>query len=321
MHTKILHHFWSDEKIEDTAPETKLAALWLMTQSGLTVFGYGKFTLTRFHNETGLSRDALGMAFDALPRIFERVGENGYWIRTYIRHQFGGGPTLLANTISKAIVRGVQALGIPMLSARVQVEYPVLIPLFAKPPSPMPIPSPQGGVREEKEKEKEKNQGECEGERVIGASEAGVSLIWSRVCAIFGRKPGIFAPNDVEHALAKVSVSSAELDLLAAFVPAALSTEESIEKWHPRETADRLALNLAAELDKARRWARETGWKPAKAEPVSLEPEPENWQKKHAGRWPEAVVPESWEKMPGWARKELICSETTTQKPPPHENQ
>jgi len=143
-------------------------------------------------------------------------------------------------------------------------------------------------------------------------TEVGPELVWRRICAIFGRTPGLIPPDDVKNALATVERTGAELDLLAAFVPAALSTEDSIEKWHPRETADRLALNLCAELDKARRWARETGWKPPSARPVSIEPEPENWKKEHAGRWPEAAVPESWEKVPGWARKELICS----QKPP-----
>ncbi len=141
--------------------------------------------------------------------------------------------------------------------------------------------------------------------------ERSPAWVWQRIGAIFGRQKSGEPPYAVAAALSAVALPTfAELDLLAAFMAAALADEASREKWHPRETASALAQNLADELDKARRWQRETGWK-ASGAPAGIEPEPVDWREKHAERWPDAPVPDSWSQTPAFARKELTRPQKT----------
>ena len=104
MDTKISSEFWSHRDIEDASSEVKLAALWLLTHSRLTLCGYAEVTEKRFVFETSLPAEVLARAYLALPETFLRCGK-GYLIPSFIARQFGSGNSLARSHMSTAIVK------------------------------------------------------------------------------------------------------------------------------------------------------------------------------------------------------------------------
>jgi hypothetical protein len=108
MDTKISPEFWSHRDIENASPEVKLAALWLLTHSRLTLCGYAEVTEKRFAFETGLPGEVLPRAIEALPETFVRVGK-GYFVPSFIARQFGSGSPLAKSHMSAAIVKELRS--------------------------------------------------------------------------------------------------------------------------------------------------------------------------------------------------------------------
>lgn len=125
MNVKISPEFWSDPGIELLSSEAKLATLWMLTNPRLNFVGFAEISEKRFTFETGLDVKALTEVFEALPKSFRRDAR-GYWIRAFIRRQFGQGESLLRNNFCKPLVRDLKALASPSVVLWVLDEYPEL---------------------------------------------------------------------------------------------------------------------------------------------------------------------------------------------------
>lgn len=115
--------FWSDPEIEAAAPEVKLAALWLITNSQTSLLGVCGASLSRFRFETGLGEEALQSALEALPRSLMRIG-SAVFVRNYIRHQFGTGEKLMKNNFFVALKSLFLSIKDEVMSAAILKEYP-----------------------------------------------------------------------------------------------------------------------------------------------------------------------------------------------------
>lgn len=83
MNVIISPAFWSDPDIEEMSPELKLAALWMLTNSRTTLFGYVEVSPKRFEFETGTPYQALEDLCKAHPGGFVKCGA-GVWARNFI---------------------------------------------------------------------------------------------------------------------------------------------------------------------------------------------------------------------------------------------
>lgn len=125
MNVKISPDFWTDPEMEDISPNARYAVLWLLTNPRVNLLGYAEIGRKRFVFETGLAIEALDGAFEALPRAFVRRGD-AYWVRGFIRHQFGRGDALVKNNMGRAIGRELEGLGRAWVVEEVLREYPEL---------------------------------------------------------------------------------------------------------------------------------------------------------------------------------------------------
>lgn len=115
--------FWSDPEIEAAAPEVKLAALWLITNSRTSLLGICGASPLRFQFETGLAPQVLEDTIKALPRAFKRFG-GLVFVVNYIRHQFGIGEKLTKNNFFVGLKSLFLAVKDAELSAFILEEYP-----------------------------------------------------------------------------------------------------------------------------------------------------------------------------------------------------
>jgi hypothetical protein len=172
MQTKIHSDFWSDPDIEAQPGEVKYAALWLMTNERVNLLGCAEVTGKKFAYDTGLPVEALRRAIEALPKTFVALGKgfNNYWIRNYIRRQFGEGDSLLRNNLFKPLARAWQGLRDPVLKEQILKEYPEFECCL-----PAPVEgSPYQGLQDfpkDKEKEKEQEQEKAKAQDGGGAGE------------------------------------------------------------------------------------------------------------------------------------------------------
>lgn len=129
MIVRISPSFWSDPDIEEMPPELKLAALWMLTNSRTTLFGYVEVSPRRFLFETGTPYEGLDALCKAHPKGFVKCGA-GYWIRNFISYQMGSGDKLVANNFCKGLVRSLRAYqGLPVFE-KVLSAYPELSVFF-----------------------------------------------------------------------------------------------------------------------------------------------------------------------------------------------
>lgn len=126
MNPYIYPSIWNDPDFEPLSAAQKLTVFWLFTNSRVNVLGYAETSPRRFAFETGLELEALAKTFEALPKTFRRDGENAYWVRSYIRRQFGCGLPLLRNNFCRTILRELKASSSPSLALWVLDEYPEL---------------------------------------------------------------------------------------------------------------------------------------------------------------------------------------------------
>lgn len=123
MKPMIDQSFWSDPDIETAKAGTKLAALWMITNSQTSLLGICNATAQRFSFETGLPANALTNAIEALPRAFKRFG-SVVFIRNYIRHQFGIGEKLTKNNFFISLKSLFLAVKDEELKEFIAAEYP-----------------------------------------------------------------------------------------------------------------------------------------------------------------------------------------------------
>lgn len=144
MDAKITSDFWGDTAIEALDRDQKLAALYAITCERTTTFGFLEVTAKRFTFDTGCPYEALASLPQAHPKGFKALG-NGIWIRRFIAHQIGTGSKLVANLMSKAVLKELRAYEALPVFDEVLAEYPELREryevLFIQSPE-LPLASP-----------------------------------------------------------------------------------------------------------------------------------------------------------------------------------
>ena len=170
MKPLINQAFWSHPDIEASASESKLAALWIITNSQTSLLGICTATPGRFAFETGLPAETLAAVLQALPGIFLRFG-HAIFIRGYIRHQFGIGEKLARNKFFLSLRSQFAAVKDAELREAIAAEYPELPRLLHSSPS-KGLPTPPQGLTKPKDGKDGKEREEKEGEEQPGQSEA-----------------------------------------------------------------------------------------------------------------------------------------------------
>jgi hypothetical protein len=172
MDTKISSSFWSHPDIEQATPEIRLAACWLLTNDRLSHCGYAQVSENRFAFETGLPRETLARAFEALPDTFVRTAK-GYWIPSFIRHQFGSGNSLARSNMRVPIGKAVAACPLEIIE-KVRTSYPELSALIASFVSTENPPSfealTEGSQRDAQAQEKRREEKSREEQRRVEKS-------------------------------------------------------------------------------------------------------------------------------------------------------
>lgn len=125
MKTFISERFWSDPLVEELGPDEKLAILWLLTNSNCDLCGFTQITHRRFTFETGLNPKALQRAMEGLGKGFVSPSKGFIWSRNFIAHQFGRGPKLQRNNITRSVLKHLESLP-DFAQALVFEEYPEL---------------------------------------------------------------------------------------------------------------------------------------------------------------------------------------------------
>lgn len=187
MNAKIKPEFWSDSDIESLSPESKLATIWLMTNSDIV--GICNLSQKRFSYDTGLDPEALERAIKALPRAFVRTPK-GIWSRNFIRHQFGDGESLRRNNLFRAILQELADYGCGELTQLVADEYDCIKTILT-----------HGSCKGSQALTKNKGEGVGEGEGVQGV--LGGAALDSAAEAVYGVYPRKVGKPAAIRAIAK----------------------------------------------------------------------------------------------------------------------
>jgi uncharacterized phage protein (TIGR02220 family) len=123
MSPKIHSSFWRDPAIGRLCANSKMAMLWLITNSGTNVLGVSEPDARYFAFETGLHEATLEACLVEMNKSIVRAGAK-VWLKNYIEHQFGRGDTLLRNKISLSIRKAIEKE--PELREAIFAEYPEL---------------------------------------------------------------------------------------------------------------------------------------------------------------------------------------------------
>lgn len=200
MDSYVKASFWTDERIENLGPAEKLAALWLITNTGRDLLGFSQVTARRFCFETGLADTSpLEGACKGLPTSFKLIGGNVYFAVNFLRHQFGkGGRISLKNNVIRAVIRHAKTLPEAMQGAFL-TAYPELAEFVlessqnAHENEPPSNPLPRG----REEKSSVEKRGEVKNEEGFGEKQADLASI----VGAYPRREG------VQEALGHVSAS------------------------------------------------------------------------------------------------------------------
>ena len=286
MHAKISPDFWSDPGIESLTAHQRLAALWLMTSSRTSIFGFVSVTPRRFEFETGSPYLALEELAEALPKAFERVGD-GIWIRNFIGYQIGRGNALISNNMSRPLLKELRACeGLPVVS-RVLSEYPELREPYQekfRDQSSSEIHSPSEGLDKPSEVlHKHKSRAEQSREEQSGVVQNGEGICESAIPQALFRARSLFrmrieTPLDSSQDRAwkknraAVEATTMEDWLLLEWY---FAQGGEIEQYRRKDLAQ-LLNNWNGELDRARTASRKS---PALLQKKETAPEdPQGWK-------------------------------------------
>lgn len=279
MDTKFSSHYWSHREVEAAAPEIKLAGAWMRTNDRMTLFGYAEVTPERFAFETGLPKEDLARAIQALPEWFTPLAK-GYFVPGFIREQIGSGDALLNNNVCKGLVRALVALHDDEVFALVLRHYPELEQALKVSDFRKPLATPPGGVREEKSRE-EKSRAEKSSVRDGGVGEEAPPARNRRakaagavpseqseptctrmlaVAALKGRQASTpWTPKEFEAFKACRLDTCSDADFEAQLAPMRIYYGAKISREMDYRRRELLTLlnNWPGEIDKARAWARD----------------------------------------------------------------
>lgn len=206
MNATLKPSFWSDRRLESLTKDHKYALIWLITNANRDLCGFTEVSARHFTLETDLPLSTLNEACAGSGGNFKALPDNIYFVRRFLRHQFGcGGRISQANKVIKAAVKRVNSMPQEMADAFYEA-YPELsgermtdadsyqpaspeamVPYVDSPsiPHPSPIlndPCPDSRVTTEQEKEQEQEKPRTEGNGValstmdaVEAADASIS--------------------------------------------------------------------------------------------------------------------------------------------------
>lgn len=279
MDTKFSSSYWAHPQVEAAPLELKLAGAWMRTNERVTLFGYAAVTPRKFAFETGCKEQDFERALDALSEWFVRA-PGGYFMPKFIGEQIGRGDSLLANYVCKPLVRALEGLNDPQISALVLQFYPELEDALKVASFTKPLASPSVGVRAEKSRVEQSRAEQSRGIGVQGeGSRPPKRKLTPGVLPADQEEPKrgrmltlnqIFRrpPTDPWSAPEQLALEASGLlamdeptfidaaETIRAFYHASIPREMEQKFWK-RTTLAKLLENWSGELDKARVWARE----------------------------------------------------------------
>lgn len=111
MNATIKSTFWSDVRLIELGKDHKHALLWLMTNSNRDLCGFTEVSPRHFTLETELPIHILNEACAGSGGNFMALTGNVYFIRRFLRHQFGcGGVLSPGNKVIKAAVKRANSM-------------------------------------------------------------------------------------------------------------------------------------------------------------------------------------------------------------------
>jgi len=126
MSATIKPSFWSDPRLDSLTKDHKYALLWLITNAQRDLCGFTEVAPRHFTLETQLSMETLDEACALSGGNFRKLPGNVYFVRRFLRHQFGcGGRISLGNKAITAAVRRAGAMP-QVLAEEFFAAYPEL---------------------------------------------------------------------------------------------------------------------------------------------------------------------------------------------------
>lgn len=278
MHTKISSDFWSHPEIEPASSETKLAAIWLLTNERMKMCGYAEITEKRFAFETDLPPAAFKRTLEALPKTFAIAGK-GYVAPNFIRWQFGTGQALAKSHMSVPIVRDLHAcprdvvLMLLSLYPELSERYEAIHKQALREGSPSPTQGQREGAGEGAGEGVGTGEGDPKGAKRPPRGSATrpdehPEPERNRMLAVgeVMRRKAATAWNDAEKKALKAAglLELADEDFreqveaMRRFYRAQIPDAKARTFWR-RTTLPILLNNWPSELDKARAWLRDVG--------------------------------------------------------------
>lgn len=102
MKPKITEDIWDDPDFIELPDNQKLGFFWLLTKADM--LGYIEVTPRKLRRDFDETDGVIEGLAKGLPRALVKVGR-GYWLKNFIGHQYGRGPTLIRNNIAKSVAR------------------------------------------------------------------------------------------------------------------------------------------------------------------------------------------------------------------------
>lgn len=279
MDPKVSPQFWTDRDVIELDSSAKLAAFWMITNSGVNLVGYAEVSPKVFRFETEADAEAMGRACDGLARNFVRT-ERGYWLRNFIRYQLGAGESLTRNKMCGPLLRDLRTVPEPV-RVLVLAQYPELVTSWdrfvneASPPLPAkPLASPahahgmdqsraERSRAERSRAEQSGAQGGAGGSRAATPAELGEPLA-SRLISIGLLKARqaseVWSPAELASVRDARLDTISEEDFQAQMAPMRAYYFANIPRGTGKDRRRRdlgtLLANWPGELDRAREYAR-----------------------------------------------------------------
>jgi hypothetical protein len=289
MNVRITPEFWSDPQIEELTAEQKLAALWVMTNSRTTLFGYVEISERRFEFETSTPYQALVSLCEAHPKGFIKTGK-GIWVRKFISYQFGTGKKLIDNNFCKPLAKELREYSDHPVFSEVIAEYPELNEYFTASTTSQPEGLGKGlaSPREEKRREvKRRVEQEEVSEKDSGASD--FDRFWAAYPNKVGKGAALKAWDRTRKARPSIDV-----------VFSALARCKESDQW--TKDGGQFIPHPATWLNQL----RFLDFEPTESQKNKKEAEPDGWRDALAELLPDFNAPQQWGSLPPTVRDGLI---------------
>ncbi len=275
----------------------KLAALWVMTNSRTTLFGYVEVSPRRFEFETGTPYQALSELCEAHPKGFVKCGD-GVWVSNFISYQMGSGEKLVANNFCKGLVKQLRAYQALPVFSNVLEHYPELSEFFDCSPDQAlgkGLPSPgEERIGEDKEEVQEKPDDllliRAKKLFTAGPVRLPIKLDRSQTTAWKKNKGAVAATSEEDWVLLEEAYAQ---------------TDGAASQYRRKDLAQ-LLNNWNGEITRAADWAKRD-WKTWRSSAKAAAPqEPEGWQAALVALYPDCDSDLPWAALTPDVRTEVL---------------